>query len=691
MDNMLVSDQRNKLMLDVNESENKSVNAVSDLDVSKKDALPLMEHNDHKDRARLGPENTNIENLSQGVDKTFSKSPTSKGKLKNRQNVKNKEKGTKLKKKNDEMSPKSSEKEKSPKCVNKEKMSKEKVTKLKKKFEDEGKNAQTQSKLFSLFKKTRGFDEMVEPNQPKTTEKSPTEGQERSREEWENTKANAKSDHPENTNAAYGVEYENNYRSDGIRAKEAEMNRRKKLMENKGLLNEENKEQMKRNKNAVLLRRATKKIHRYILNKPNTDNIPSVLGHYPVLISTTFIILFVFLAELVLNKVSFNGRCVSKVLYPEAAINKKPYHVIFGYGACEYNLQQKTETIGFLGAIANDKGWPSHLVSDEAVVESTASFDAPNNRVFNLFGSLDANYIRNYNETFRLFWSMVMHKGLVHVLFNLLAQSQILWIIEPDWGFCRTASTFFLSGLVGNLAAAVFEPSFNVLGSSGCLFGLIASLIPYCIENWTLLASPIYIFFFTLCITIISLLAFNDTVSVYAHFGGWVGGFLWGFATLRSNFNLKDCAIKESLLLSPLFRSKLTPETKSKIRHSYQAKQTTCINKIRLHNKDKSFSKRMKNLLMYPVEYFKRGPYDILIRIVPLTLLVVIVVVLFCYLYIESLYSKMFPLNEQSKLSQCCYAMTKGEGGFTKKVFWCFETYQTAKELCEVKPQPQNT
>ncbi|UKJ90502.1 hypothetical protein MACJ_001436 [Theileria orientalis] len=688
MDDILVGDEPNRLKFDLNEGEEKSVNnAVNDLDVSNKDALPLFEPIKQKDPGYLGTENSNGEDLLTGVDKTSAQWLNSKGKLRNRQNVKNKEKGAKLRRKNDEMTPENNEIRKSPKCVSKQKISREKVTRLRRKFEKESKNIQTQSKLFSFFKRTRVFDEFGEPNQPKANEKSPAEISEG---EMDSADSNEKFDLMENGDLSYGADYENNYRSDGIRADQAEMNRRKKLMENTGLLRDEDTDKMKGNENGVLLKRATKKMQRYVLNKPKSESIPTLMGHFPVLISTTFIILIVFVAEMVLNRVSFNGRCISKVLYPAAGLNKKPYHVIFGYGACEYNLQQKSDTMVFLGNKANDKGWPSQLVSDEAVVDSSASFDSPNNRVFNLFGCLDANYIRNYNESFRLFWSMLMHKGLLHMLFNLLAQSQILWIIEPDWGTLRTASTFFIGGLVGSMSAAVFEPSFNVLGSSGCLFGLIASLIPYCIENWTLLGSPIYIFFFTLIITVISLLAFNNTVSVYSHMGGWIGGFLWGFATLRSNFNLKDCAIKESLLLSPLFSGKLTPEAKSKIRQSYQAKQVICINKIRVQNKNKSQSKKMKEMLMYPVKYFKRGPYDILIRIVPLIVLIVIIVTLYCYLFVESLYSKMFPLNEQSKLSQCCYLMTKGEGGFTKKVFWCFENYQNAQALCEVKPKPQS-
>ncbi|XP_952152.1 uncharacterized protein TA13875 [Theileria annulata] len=408
--------------------------------------------------------------------------------------------------------------------------------------------------------------------------------------------------------------------------------------------------------------------------------ITTVFGGYPVLTLTSSVILFVFLFQIILNKISFNGRCISKVLYPN---DSKAYHTMFGYGACEYNLQQKIEEIGYIGTKANDKGWPSTLVSDENVVESTSTFDSPNYRGFTLFGGMNTNYIRNYKEYFRLFWSMFMHSGVLHLIFNLIAQTQILWIIEPDWGFFRSLSTFILSGFMGNLFAGVFEPSFTVVGSSGCMFGLIAALIPYCVENWSLLRSPIYIFAFAIIITIISFTFFNNTVSIYSHLGGWVGGLLWGFITLRSTFKLKDCAIKESLLLS-FFKDKLNPDDKNKLKESFLIKQRKCINEIRIERRRKKFKQRIKNLIKYPIDYFKKGPYDILIRIIPLILFVILIIILCSNLLIESIYNRMFLLNESSNLSQCCYTNAKSEIIFNRKVFWCFENYQTAINFCKI-------
>ena len=103
----------------------------------------------------------------------------------------------------------------------------------------------------------------------------------------------------------------------------------------------------------------------------------------------------------------------------------------YGYGACQYNLGELAYPRAAVGSRASDKGYPTALVKNGASGASSASWDAPNSRILSVFGGLETNYIRNYGETFRLFSSMYLHGGFLHILINLLCQIQSLWMLEP--------------------------------------------------------------------------------------------------------------------------------------------------------------------------------------------------------------------------------------------------------------------
>ncbi|KAK2195539.1 bifunctional Rhomboid-like superfamily/Peptidase S54 [Babesia duncani] len=174
------------------------------------------------------------------------------------------------------------------------------------------------------------------------------------------------------------------------------------------------------------------KNNRRITNDPTLKNNP-VYGRLAFCISMTAMLFIVFIAELVFNKLTFNGRCLSNVLYPQVKPSNAtgPYMVEVGYGACEYNLQTDARKIFFVGTATDDKGWPRSMVQDFRNVGSRGYIDGPNGRIFEHIGGLNTNKIRTYNEHFRLFWSIFLHGSWKHLIMNILGQLQSLWIIEP--------------------------------------------------------------------------------------------------------------------------------------------------------------------------------------------------------------------------------------------------------------------
>ncbi|PFH31630.1 rhomboid protease ROM5 [Besnoitia besnoiti] len=448
-------------------------------------------------------------------------------------------------------------------------------------------------------------------------------------------------------------------------------------------------------------------------------------GKLLVTYTTSAVILFVFLQELVVNITTFNGRCISPVIYPSYDAppdERMPRVISFGYGACEHNLggsafphsdssaggegdaaaaagdggeSQGTSPRPTIrrcasGSCASDRGWPSSLVRRGDALEYAASFDSPNARVFTPLGGLDTNKIRNYGEVFRVFWSMNLHGGWIHLLVNLLCQVQTLWIIEPAWGFLRTLLLWCVSGVSGNLLSAVVDPCTVTVGSSGAFYGLLGALLPFAIEYWDYIGSPAWLVFSILMMVLLA--HFGNMIGLRsvdnnAHLGGYLGGLLFGFATIRSVHGFRWQGVTErmasSCLCSWMFpsakRDELQGANRQRLararrqRHAGQLRPPQITWKLRGHEREWC------------------------IRLVAFVGLQVFWIVLWLYLLVPSYYEslptppgrfsfsghagchccrvKPFP-GEETKLSPH-HTIRVNEG-----VFWCFTTARAADVFC---------
>ncbi|KAF8817976.1 rhomboid protease ROM5 [Cardiosporidium cionae] len=292
-----------------------------------------------------------------------------------------------------------------------------------------------------------------------------------------------------------------------------------------------------------------------------------VCGRLLVCISTSALLTWNFLFEHVINYTTFNGTCVSEVLYPEYTLDVKPYIVDVGYGACEYNTGVLAKDRCPVGSCASFDGYPTDLVRNGNIAAFKTSWDSFSSATLKKAGALNANLIRNYGEIFRLFWSMYLHAGWLHILINVSCQIQLLMMLEPDWGFVRTLLLFFISGITGNLLSAVCNPCSTTVGSSGALYGLLGGLIPYCIEYWKTIPRPgcfLGAMFVILVIGFITgLWGITDN---YAHMGGCLGGILFGFGTISNVAVLDKCTLQEKIMLSPIVSKHISKEKKYQLR-----------------------------------------------------------------------------------------------------------------------------
>ena len=141
-------------------------------------------------------------------------------------------------------------------------------------------------------------------------------------------------------------------------------------------------------------------------------------------------------------------------------------------------------------------------------------------------------------EWFRLFTSMFLHAGLLHILFNSYALYIFGLLVEEEFGPWRFLTYYLVSGLAGNVATQIFYYDSLSLGASGAIFGLIGVQFSLGLKKET----PFFMKSFT-GLNLLPLILFNvlygfipgSGVNNAAHIGGFLAGMAFGYFTHLPN------------------------------------------------------------------------------------------------------------------------------------------------------------
>lgn len=99
-------------------------------------------------------------------------------------------------------------------------------------------------------------------------------------------------------------------------------------------------------------------------------------------------------------------------------------------------------------------------------------------RILLQFGAMN-NPLIAAGDYYRLFTSMFLHIGLVHLFFNSYALYFLGQNVEQLYGNARFVLIYLLAGLGGSLASFVLGGGGVSAGASGAIFGLIGASIVY--------------------------------------------------------------------------------------------------------------------------------------------------------------------------------------------------------------------
>ena len=167
-----------------------------------------------------------------------------------------------------------------------------------------------------------------------------------------------------------------------------------------------------------------------------------------------------------------------------------------------------------------------------------------------VFGANGDTLTKN-GDYYRLFTSMFLHIGILHLLCNMYSLYIIGKEVENVFGKVKYLIIYLLSGIAGSILSLAFNHNTICAGASGAIFGLLGALLYFGYYYRTYLGA-------TLTRSIIPVIVLNliigftsSGIDNAAHIGGLVGGILIAMAVGvpdKSNNNNKINGIVLSLI-----------------------------------------------------------------------------------------------------------------------------------------------
>lgn len=167
-----------------------------------------------------------------------------------------------------------------------------------------------------------------------------------------------------------------------------------------------------------------------------------------------------------------------------------------------------------------------------------------------VFGA-NVDTLTKNGDYYRLFTSMFLHIGILHLLCNMYSLYIIGKEVENVFGKVKYLIIYLLSGIAGSILSLAFNHNTICAGASGAIFGLLGALLYFGYYYRTYLGV-------TLTRSIIPVIVLNliigftsSGIDNAAHIGGLVGGILIAMAVGvpdKSNNNNKINGIVLSLI-----------------------------------------------------------------------------------------------------------------------------------------------
>lgn len=135
-------------------------------------------------------------------------------------------------------------------------------------------------------------------------------------------------------------------------------------------------------------------------------------------------------------------------------------------------------------------------------------------------------------QWWRLFTSMFLHGGIIHLGFNMWVLWQVGHLVERLVGNVGFALVYVLTGLLGSLASIVWNSQSVSVGASGAVFGIVGTLLAFILLRRDTVPPTIFKSMrSSLGMFLLYNLAFGlavPAIDMAAHVGGLVAGIICG-------------------------------------------------------------------------------------------------------------------------------------------------------------------
>jgi rhomboid protease GluP len=136
------------------------------------------------------------------------------------------------------------------------------------------------------------------------------------------------------------------------------------------------------------------------------------------------------------------------------------------------------------------------------------------------------------HQAWRLFTSMFLHFGLIHLLMNMYCLAMAGPLVERFFGHFGFAALYVLSGLGGSIASLWVHPTAMSAGASGAIFGIFGALLGYLAirhrEVPTAVLKPLRAGAVAFVGYNTAFALFIPQIDMAAHIGGLASGFVCG-------------------------------------------------------------------------------------------------------------------------------------------------------------------